>query len=89
MDRSWRGKRRVFYTIKEKPGIWKKIEKKVNLRDKVVKNRLRMEHTKVTHRYRFHTSNAAHAQICSKRNNAILTVKHILVTCPDLQKRRD
>ena len=37
----------------------------------------------------FDTSDAAHAQICSKGNNAILTVRHILVTCPDLQRSRD
>ena len=74
--------------IKEKPGKWKRPASKLNRREDIILSRLRMGHTNMTHIYRFNSHNAEQAPICSWCGNAVLGVKHILLTCPRLEGHR-
>ena len=75
-------------TVKEKPGRWKKLGKQ-RRQDKVVLNRLRLEHTNLTHSYRFDDNVIGQPPICNWCRESVLTVKHIICVCPNLATFRD
>ena len=69
-EERWKEERRKMFEIKSKPGRWKEIRKLMR-RDEVVINRLRLEHTNVTHGYRFETESDGHPPICNRCKDAI------------------
>ena len=84
----WKGERRSMIAIKNKPGKWKE-NRKLKRRDEVVINRVRLEHTNITHSYRFDVEAEGQPPICNHCSDSILTVKHILVDCQRLRRHRD
>ena len=85
---SWQTERRDLTKIKKSPGKWKRETTPLNREEEVVLNRLRMEHTNITHRYLLDSENAVHRPICGWCNLEILTVKHFLVECQELEEVR-
>ena len=69
--------------VKEKPGRWKR-RLKLHRRNEVVINRLRLEYTNVTHGCRFDSTGLGQPPICHWCDDAVLTVRHVLIECPNL-----
>ena len=69
--------------VKEKPGRWKR-RLKVHRRNEVVMNCLRLEHTNVTHGYRLDSTSVGQPLIRHRCDNATLTVRYMLIKCPNL-----
>ena len=82
----WRGTARKLKEIKKEPTPWKII--KTVRREEVIVNRLRAGHCLATHGYLMDNEQIDVPPICEGCNNAILTVKHMLVQCPAYQVQR-
>ena len=57
-------------------------------REEVILNRLRTGHSLLTHGYLMDDSVPRIPPVCEYCNNSILTIKHILVQCPNLSRER-
>ena len=88
-EERWRQEGRSMRQIKDKPGKWKATGARLKRRDQAVLNRLRLEHTNVTHNYRFTTENSGQPPLCNWCNDAVLSVRHMLITCPRLAQCRN
>ena len=75
----WKKKRQKLSAVKGDATPWKSI-KTTCRRDEVVINRLRAGHCLATHRYLMEGPDAP--PVCEQCNNAVLTVKHMLLECP-------
>ena len=74
--------------VKKSVGPWKSI-RKFTRRKKAVVNRLRAGHTQLTHGYLRETNGPRVLLICQYCDDAIITVKHLLLQCPALQNERN
>ena len=74
---------------KRKPttGKWVPFKRKTT-KEEVVVNRMRLEHTKLTHGYMFESEAEGQRPLCSWCGEAVMTVKHILVIYPSLRDKR-
>ena len=76
----WQASNSKLHEIRDESGEWKVTPGK--RREQVVVNRLRAGRTNVTHKYLMDNDVPDIASICSSCNDAVLTVKHILVDFP-------
>ena len=83
-NREWLGKKQKIYEIKVGP--WRN-RKKLTRREEVVLNRLRSGHTRLTHGYLMENIAPQMPPICQYCNNAIVTVKPLLI-CPAVRNER-
>ena len=83
----WEGKKQNMYEIRKKVGPWKD-RKKSTWREEVVLNRLRSGHTRRTYGFLMKNSAPQMPPICQYCNNTIVTVKHLLKTCPALMNEK-
>ena len=61
-----------------RPEKWVSFKRKAR-REEIVINRMRLEHTKLTHRYMFESEAERQKSIIRWCGDAVMTVKHILV----------
>ena len=61
--------------IKPRPGKWAPFKRKTR-REEVVVNRMRLEHTKLTHGYMFESEAEGQRSLCRWCGDAVMTVKH-------------
>ena len=73
--------------IKPEATSWKRIKTK-NRREEVVINRLRAGHCLLLHGYLMDDSIPDIPPICEAYDNSVLTVKHIMVKCPQYDRCR-
>jgi len=84
----WRQAGRHLTEIKEKPGKWKVKRDVKSRKDEVIVNRLRLGHTNLTHSYLFDENVQRPMPDCELCHGAAMTVKHVLVECPNLERPR-
>ena len=84
----WQANNRDLVAIKPNPGQWKISNVRLNRKEEVVVNRLRMEHTRVTHKYLFEPEHFGQMPVCALCHGGLYNVKHILVQCPELEAAR-
>lgn len=77
----WDSETRYLKDIKPIPGSWD-IPNNLTRRERVVVNRLRLGHTRLTHGFLFEDE-FGQRPICRWCNNALLTVQHLLLSCPN------
>lgn len=82
----WNNETRYLKNIKPIPGPWA-IPSHLSRRERVVVNRLRLGHTRLTHSFLFEDE-FGQRPICQWCNNALLTVQHLLISCPDIADAR-
>lgn len=86
-EEEWNLQRRDLQSIKSRPGKWN--EKRMPSRqEEICLNRLRLEHTAITHGYLTNPDDLGQRPICGWCEDAIITVKHILMECPALEEKR-
>ena len=83
----WQNVSRDLRNIKQSPGRWRSFGK-MTRREEVVINRLRLEHTRLTHKYLFESAVEWQRPMCGWGGDAVLTVKHILIKCSALKEAR-
>lgn len=86
-EEQWCQERRDLQTVKPTPGKWRD-EPISNRREEVCINRLRLEHTAVTHGYLTNPDDLGQRPVCGWCGDAIITVKHVLLHCPALENVR-
>ena len=84
----WQKETRELRKMKPKPGKWVPFRKETR-REEVIVNRLRLEHTRITHSYLFEAEAEGQRPLCSWCGDAVQSVKHILIDCPALGDTRD
>ena len=85
-EEKWKESRAKLYQIKEKPGTWPKIV--MTRKDEVVINRLRLGHTRMTHKYIVDGQVEGNLPVCESCQDAVLTVEHVLIRCEQLREAR-
>lgn len=86
-EEQWCHEQRDLQTIKPVPGRWN--DKPItNRHEEVCLNRLRLEHTAITHGYLTNPDDLGQRPICGWCEDAIVTVRHILIECPALEDIR-
>lgn len=78
----WRQQRNNLVQMKPQPGRWK--THKLTRAEEVVINRIRIGHTRITHRYLMDEDEMGQRPVCGWCDQAILTIQHILIECPAL-----
>ena len=73
--------------VKKNIGPWKQV-KGITRREEVVLNRLRAGHSRLTHGYLMDSVRPQVPPICRYCSNAVLTVKHLILTFPNLDRER-
>ena len=73
--------------IKPVPSKWKKIQN-ISRRTEVILNRLRLGHTHITQSYLFEGEVEGPPPVCGWCNQAVVSVKHILIECGGIQRTR-
>lgn len=82
----WMSRRLKIAEINFDVKTWSK--KNISRREEVIMNRLRAGYSYITHGYLMDSSVPDIAPVCELCNNSVLTVKHIMVQCPELQQQR-
>ena len=82
----WGESNQKLYEVKRKVGEWNKM--KLTRREEIVLNRLRSGHTYLTQGYLMEGDGVQVPPICPFCNNALITVKHLLLMCPALDDER-
>ena len=80
-NREWESKKQKMYEVRRKIEKWE-INNKVTRREEVVMNRLRSGQTQLTHGYILENTGQRVGPICIFCDNAVITVKHLLLTWP-------
>ena len=75
-----------MYKTKKKVGPWRD-RKKLTRQQEVVLHRLKRGHTRLIHGYLMENI-APYMPICQYCNNAIVSVKYLLITCPAARNER-
>lgn len=83
----WENENKDLQLIKPSPGPWE-IPNGLTRRERVVMNRLRLSHTRITHRFLFDEDTLGQRPECQWCESALLTVKHLLISCPALAHSR-
>ena len=83
----WQTTDQKLKEIKQRVGPWRPRERR-SRREEVVVNRLRAGHCLLTHGYLMENNGPQIPPICGFCNDAILTVKHLLIECPNLNQER-
>ena len=72
--------------IHPQPGRWKKIA--MSRKQQVIINRLRLGHSHLTHSYLMDATTHGERPICRWCSDAVLTISHLLITCPSVSAER-
>ena len=86
-NREWTASRQKLLEVKPSVGKWTTIPG-IKREEEVILNRLRLGHTRLTHGYLMDSSAPQTPPICEYCNDSVLTVKHILIQCPNLANHR-
>ena len=85
-NKGWKVARQKMYEVKKTVGDWKHV--RLTRREEVVITRLRTGHCRLTHGYLMSNDAPQVPPVCRFCNNAIVTVRHILLSCPYLDGER-
>lgn len=84
----WQNSRNKLLSIKREAGEWNKERMRMNRKEEVILNRIRLGHTYLTHSYLMEGGVATMAPVCNFCGNSILTIEHIFQSCPRLEQER-
>lgn len=82
----WRNSNQKFTQIKQKLEYWP--NPRIPRHHEVVLNRLRAGHSRVTHGYLMENNAPRIPPICPYCQDATLTVKHLFISCTQLERQR-
>ena len=83
---AWQIRDEKLKTIKNTPGAWRRLS--CTGREEVIVNRLRSDHTWITHSYLMNRTIRQPPPICPVCNNNVLDVPHILLKCAQVKELR-
>ena len=80
---AWQSSSQKLYEVKSTNKPWK-TPPNTNRQHEVIVNRLRLGHTYLTHSYLMDASSHGQPPVCHFCNDALLSVKHLFLVCPQL-----